>query len=46
MLKMFHLSEEERTVMGKRGREKIIEKFDKQIVINAYLKAIEKVIHA
>lgn len=45
MLKMFHLSEEERTVMGKRGREKIIEKFDKQIVINAYLKAIEKVIH-
>lgn len=45
MLRMFHLTEEERTVMGRRGRDKVVKEFDKRIVIDAYLNAIEKVIH-
>jgi glycosyltransferase involved in cell wall biosynthesis len=44
MEKMYLLSEEARKSMGKKGREKIIKEFDKQIVINAYLKAIDEII--
>jgi hypothetical protein len=31
--------------MGKKGREKIIKEFDKQIVINAYLRAIDEILN-
>lgn len=44
MKKMVLLPESERIAMGKRGRQKMIKEFDKQIVINAYLKAIEECI--
>ncbi len=44
MEKMLLLSAEERSEMGKKARQKIIKEFDKQIVLNAYLKAIHEVI--
>ena len=40
MKKMILLSSEERREMGKKARQKIIAEYDKQIVIQAYLKAI------
>ncbi len=43
MRKMFELDEQERVRMGKEGRKKIIRYFNKQIVIDAYLNAIESV---
>jgi glycosyltransferase involved in cell wall biosynthesis len=42
MEKMLFLSTEERTEMGKKARQKIIKEFDKQIVVEAYLKAIKE----
>ncbi len=45
MKRMFSLSKEQRIEMGKKARQKVIKEFDKQLVIDAYLKAIEKVIH-
>ncbi|HUZ60261.1 MAG TPA: glycosyltransferase family 4 protein [Hanamia sp.] len=44
MEKMLLLSSEERKCMGKKGRQKIIKEFDKQIVIDAYLKTIHQVL--
>jgi glycosyltransferase involved in cell wall biosynthesis len=44
MEKMFLLSEEDRKTMGRKGRQKIIKEFDKQIVINTYLKAIHEIL--
>lgn len=44
MEKMYLLSEEDRKTMGKKGRQKIIKEFDKQIVINAYLEAIDRIL--
>lgn len=44
MEKMFLLSTEQRDEMGKKARQKIIKEFDKQIVLNAYLKAIDEVL--
>ncbi|MEO8111737.1 MAG: glycosyltransferase family 4 protein [Ginsengibacter sp.] len=41
---MIMLSEEERNNMGKKARQKIIKEYDKQIVVNAYLKAIKEAI--
>ncbi len=41
---MIMLSEEERINMGKKARQKIIKEYDKQIVVNAYLKAIKEAI--
>ena len=41
MEKMLQLSEDERILMGKKGREKMIKEFDEQIVIDKYLNAIE-----
>lgn len=43
MKKMFGLTEAERLAMGKKGREKVIKEYDKQIVIDAYVKAINKI---
>lgn len=43
MEKLFLLSEAEQTEMGKRAREKVMRAFDKKIVVDAYLQAIEKV---
>lgn len=37
---MFHLPEERRINMGERARKKVTREFDKQLVIDAYLKAI------
>jgi glycosyltransferase involved in cell wall biosynthesis len=45
MIQMMKLSAEEREMMGKKGREKMIRGFDKKIVIQNYLEAIEEVIH-
>lgn len=42
--KMINLSEEERVNMGKKGREKIINQFDETIVIEKYLKEINKIL--
>ena len=44
MEKMLLLPLEQRSLMGKKGRQKIINEFDKQIVLNAYLKAINQVL--
>ena len=40
MKKMYQLSEKERTAMGKRGREIILEKFDEKIIIEQYRKKL------
>jgi glycosyltransferase involved in cell wall biosynthesis len=44
MEKMYVFSEADRKTMGRKGRQKIIKEFDKQIVINAYLKAIHQIL--
>ncbi len=44
MERMIKLTEEEREMMGKRGRVKVIKEFDKQIVIDAYLKAVNEIL--
>ncbi len=44
MKQMVVLPAEERREMGKRGREKMIREFDKRIVIQTYLDAIEEVL--
>lgn len=45
MEKMYLLSAEEKSLMGKKGREKMIKEFDKNIVINTYLDAIDEVLN-
>src|SRR5664279_4951693 len=45
MEKMLLLTAEERREMGKRARQKIIKEYDKQIVIQAYLRAIKEAIN-
>lgn len=45
MKKMMGLSLSERQEMGKKGREKMIREFDKKIVIQKYLQAIEEVLY-
>ncbi|MGN6531613.1 MAG: glycosyltransferase family 4 protein [Ginsengibacter sp.] len=45
MEQMYLLSEEDRKTMGKKGREKTIKEFDKQIVIRAYLKTIHEILN-
>lgn len=44
MEKLYHLPPEVQTAMGKRAREKVIREFDKQIVVDAYLQAIRRVL--
>mgnify|MGYP001545629002 CR=1 FL=1 len=44
MEKMLLLPLEQRNVMGNKGRQKIIKEFDKQIVLNAYLEAIDQIL--
>jgi len=43
MKQMYELTEAQRIDMGIKGRQKVIKEFDKQIVIDAYLNAIEKI---
>jgi glycosyltransferase involved in cell wall biosynthesis len=43
MERMIGLSDDERTEMGRRGREKVEREFDERFVIEAYLKAIREV---
>ncbi len=45
MEKMIMLTEEQRSDMGKKGRQKIIKEYGKQIVIDAYLKAIMEALY-
>ena len=45
MEKMLIFTDEQRNSMGKKARQKIIKEYDKQIVIDAYLNAISKVIY-
>ena len=45
MEKMILLSPEKRKEMGKKARQKIIKEYDKQIVIEAYLAAIEEAVN-
>ena len=42
MEKMISLPPEERNEMGKKARKKIIKEYDKQIVLDNYLKAIKE----
>ncbi|MBL0145285.1 MAG: glycosyltransferase family 4 protein [Chitinophagaceae bacterium] len=42
---MLKLSADQRNEKGQRARAKIIEEYDKQIVINAYLNAVNKIIN-
>ncbi len=46
MQQMMNLSEEERKQMGVHARERVIQKFAKKIVVDAYLDAISKLIKA
>jgi glycosyltransferase involved in cell wall biosynthesis len=46
MIQMMNLSVVEREVMGKKGREKMIRQFDKKLVIQMYLQAINEIINA
>ncbi len=45
MEQMLMLTDEQRNNMGKKARQKIIKEYDKQLVIDAYLKAISKEIN-
>lgn len=44
MKRMYRLPVETRAAMGVRAREKVIREFDKKIVIDAYIKAIERIL--
>ncbi len=46
MKQMMALSSGEREMMGQKGREKMIKEFDKKIVIQKYLEAIEEVLQS
>lgn len=41
---MLLLPEDERIAMGKKGRQKVIREFDKEIVLNSYMEVIEEII--
>lgn len=41
--KFINLSQEEKVLMGKRGREKAEKEFDREIVIKAYIQEIDKI---
>jgi glycosyltransferase involved in cell wall biosynthesis len=45
MKQMIHIPAAEREAMGKKGREKMIREFDKKMVIQIYLQAIEEITH-
>lgn len=45
MEQMMQLSPERREEMGRKGREKMIREFDKQMVIKIYLQAIDEITH-
>lgn len=42
--KFIGLKYEEKVIMGKRGSEKVIAEFDRQIVINKYIESIKKIL--
>lgn len=44
MERMYLLTDEERAMMGTKGRQKMIREFDKKIVVNNYLDAIDEVL--
>ena len=45
MKKMMSLSDGEREEMGKKGRKKMIQDFDKRIVVKSYIQAIDEVVN-
>ena len=45
MMKFIELTDSEKENMGKSGRIKIEKEFDRNIVIEAYIKEIKKIIH-
>lgn len=45
ILKMYQFTPEQRKIMGENGRKKIIKEFNKQIVIEAYLQALNSVLN-
>ena len=45
MKKMMSLSAGEREEMGKKGRKKMIQEFDKRIVVKSYIQAIDEVVN-
>jgi len=42
---MINLTDDQRSIMGKAGRAKVLEKFDENIVLNRYLMCIDLVFH-
>jgi glycosyltransferase involved in cell wall biosynthesis len=44
MIKMMNLTDNDRSKMGKLGREKMLEKYDEKIVIQKYINSIEKIL--
>ena len=46
MERMYLLSPEERKTMGEKGRLKMIKEFDKKIVLNNYLNAIDEILNS
>ena len=44
MEKMLNLSIDERTIMGEKGREKVIKEFSEEIIINKYLESISQIL--
>ena len=42
---MMNLTNDQRSIMGKAGRAKVLEKFDENIVLNKYLVSIEEVFY-
>jgi len=46
MMRYLKLSREEKEIMGKNSREKVIKEFDEKIVVNRYLNLIKKVLNS
>src|SRR5699024_727813 len=44
VVKLIELNPDQRDRMGKKSREKAVKEFDRQIVVNKYLKEIEKIL--
>ena len=44
MMAMVNLSEEERTIMGQKGRELVTKHYSKRIVIDAYVDVVERIV--
>ncbi len=43
MIKMYHIPEDEKALMGKKGREKMIRQFDDKIIFDIYSKELKEI---